>query len=147
MITLGDNWLMYLEFMTFIVSITNTFLLYFVSERFKEFLRMNLGIHNTNRQLWVVISCEHILLAFIIFLKVGIDDFPRKLLKLMERIQTELGEKEEIEKKEIEKKIEQDVKPALKQPLKETDEDIKARMRKQIAHYNKDVTKIEIKSG
>ena len=46
MITLGENWIMYLEFMTFIVSMTNTFLLYFVSEKFKDFLKIDLGINN-----------------------------------------------------------------------------------------------------
>lgn len=38
-----------------------------------------------------MIGAEHLLFGLIIFLKLGIDDIPRKLLKIKERTKTELS--------------------------------------------------------
>lgn len=85
MVSLGANWIFYLEVVTGIVTITNTFLLFFVSSTFKDFLKNNLGIRGNNHQLWLILGVEHALLGFLLFLKSYIADFPRKILKIKQR--------------------------------------------------------------
>lgn len=65
-------------------------MLYFVSTSFKNFLESDLSILGTTSQLWFMIGVEHALFGLIVFLKLGIDDIPRKLLKIKERTKTEL---------------------------------------------------------
>lgn len=44
MISIGQNWINYLEVVTTIVAVTNTFLLFFVSQSFKDFLNFTLHV-------------------------------------------------------------------------------------------------------
>jgi hypothetical protein len=90
--SIGQNWLNYLEIVTGIVTVTNTFLLFFVSQSFKDFLNQNLGVTEKNRQLWLVLGCEHAILIFLLFLKAVIPDMPRQLLKIKEKTLKNLHE-------------------------------------------------------
>ena len=74
------------------MTITNTFLLFFISEEFKNFLANNLGVRERNRQLWLVLGVEHAYLGFLLFLKAVIPDLPRALLKIKERTARRLRE-------------------------------------------------------
>lgn len=85
MMSIGQNWINYLEIVTVIVTVTNTFLLFFVSQSFKDFLGDNLGVRERNNQLWLVLGVEHALIGFLFFLKAVIPDFPRQILKIKEK--------------------------------------------------------------
>jgi len=96
--TLG-NWLFLVEFIVGFITISNSGVLFLVSNRFDEFLTNTLRIAPKNH-LWVVGCFEHFLLMMIIFTKVFIPDFPRALRKFHEHSKKELDRLFEQQKKD-----------------------------------------------
>ena len=78
------TWILVVEFIVGFVTISNSLVLFIVSQQFKDFLTYSLGILPENH-LWFVGIFEHFLLATIIITKVMIPDFPRPLQKYYEQ--------------------------------------------------------------
>lgn len=141
MVSLGSAWINYLEVVTGIVTITNTFLLFFVSSAFKDFLKNNLGISGKNQQLWLILGVEHGLLALLLFVKAGIADFPRALLKIKERTTTELRESGTVTfSQEANQKV-------IVQQKQNTQDQLKKNVKGLIEYYNKGTKEINIREG
>ncbi|MFO0116973.1 MAG: hypothetical protein ACK521_04955 [bacterium] len=93
------NWSFVVEFIVGFVTISNSAVLFLVSDRFGEFLTNTLKIAPKNH-LWVVGCFEHFLLMMIILTKVFIPDFPRALKKFYENQKKELDRLFEEQKKD-----------------------------------------------
>jgi hypothetical protein len=89
--TIGAGYIQYLELVTGIVTITNTFLLFYVSRSFKNLITQVFGVSSYGGQLAIVLLIEHLMLFFLLGLKSYIPDFPHYLLKRKEQIELQLA--------------------------------------------------------
>jgi len=84
---------------------------------------------------------EHALLGFLLFLKAGIADFPRELLKIKQRTTTELQEQGTVTfSQDTNQKLSLQQKPSIKDQLNKN-------VRGQIEYYNKGKNEISIREG
>lgn len=90
--TLGEGFITYLEILTGIVTITSTFLLFYVSRSFNNLIPALFGVTDPKQQLAVILLIEHLLLFFLLGVKAYIPDFPRFLLKRKDQIEILLGQ-------------------------------------------------------
>ena len=106
-----NHWQNVIEVILFSAIITNSLFVYIASDLVKDFLNDVIGVHERNH-LWVTIVIEHLLIAFLLVLKVFIDDVPRKFAKLKERV-------ERILKQRLVEKLNQAADEKIKRKLDE----------------------------
>lgn len=92
------GWLTYLEIVTVLVAISNTFLLFIVSRAFRELLMLLFKTYSTTQQFVFVVAAEHGLLFLVVGLKALIPDFPRQLKKKKQTTETAIFEDKELQR-------------------------------------------------
>ena len=85
--TIGP-WITVAEFMIGAVIVVNSVMLYLLSQTLQDDLEER-GLSETGR-IWLVVGVEHFIFFGLVMVKVGIQDKPRRILKLIIRTTTDL---------------------------------------------------------
>lgn len=86
--TTFNYWVMFAEAIILISLITNSFMLYNYSTTFEETL--NSLIDDEKSTFFYVVAMEHIVIIFVITIKILIPDMPNKIKKLNSRVKSEI---------------------------------------------------------